>query len=93
MNAANAAYDMDPAHLLKRLGVISAEDVSFGNMSAAAVGLAMLGNSGWRKSVGERRMVVWLARELAAGMKDRTLIDMLVWAAIDKDLIKQYACA
>ncbi len=84
MNAANAAYDMDPAHLLKRLGVISAEDVSFGNMSAAAVGLAMLGNSAWRKSVGERRMVVWLARELAAGMKDRTLIDMLVWAAMDK---------
>lgn len=80
MNAAHAAYGMDPAYLRYRLAVIAAEDVGAGNFPAVCIALAMMGAVKWRRSVDERRMLVWLADQLAAAPKDRTLVDLLVLA-------------
>jgi len=76
--AACTGWDMSPAHVLRRLGVIALEDVGAGNLFGVAMTLASLGSSTWRRTIGERRLVVWLADQLAQSPKDRTLCELLV---------------
>jgi hypothetical protein len=85
-NAAYAActgWDMSPAHVLRRLGVISLEDTGAGNLFGNMMALASLGNSAWRRKMGERRLTVWLADHLAESPKDRTLCELCVLANYD----------
>jgi len=82
--AACIGWDMAPDHVLRRLGVISLEDVGAGSLFGVMMALASLGNSAWRKRVGERRLVVWLAGELADAPKDRTLCELCVLGNYDK---------
>ena len=78
--AACTGWDMSPAHVLRRLGVIALEDVGAGNLFGVAMILASLGSSTWRRTIGERRLVVWLADQLAQSPKDRTLCELCVLA-------------
>ena len=88
MFAASAAYDMDSTYLRRRMMVIAVEDVMAGNLPSVAYTLACGANPQWRKSIDERRLMMWLARSLAERKKDRTLVDLLVLVgetdAIDK---------
>jgi hypothetical protein len=72
---ANVAMDLDPDHAIKRIAVIAVEDVGFGNLGLAMGALAMLGDAKWRLKVGGRKLVIWLATELAAGLKDRSAVE------------------
>jgi hypothetical protein len=81
--AACTGWDMSPAHVLRRLGVIALEDVGAGNLLGVAMTLASLGSSTWRRSIGERRLTVWLADQLAQSPKDRTLCELCVLANYD----------
>jgi hypothetical protein len=74
---------MSPAHVLRRLGVIALKDVGAGNVLGVAMTLASLGSSTWRRSIGERRLTVWLADQLAQSPKDRTLSELCVLANYD----------
>jgi len=82
--AACIGWDMSPTHVLRRLGVISLEDVGAGNLFGNMMALASLGNSAWRRRVGERRLAVWLADQLAQSPKDRTLCELCVLGNYDK---------
>jgi hypothetical protein len=78
--AVSAAFDMDKSHTLKRLGVIAVEDCMMGNPLYVGIILAALGHAHWRKTLDERRFMIWMAGELAAGDKDRTAVNLLVTA-------------
>ena len=78
MFAVSALWDMDSTYARKRLGVIAVEDVMMGNLPIVMTTLAMMGDMAWRKSVDERRLLIWLARELASGVKDRSTVSLLV---------------
>lgn len=82
--AASAAFDMDKAHTLRRLGVIAVEDCLMGNPLMVGIILAALGNAHWRKALDERRFMIWIAGELAAGVKDRTAVNLLVTAEMEQ---------
>ncbi|MCO5157845.1 MAG: hypothetical protein M9945_14045 [Aquamicrobium sp.] len=87
--AVSAAYDMDKAHTLRRLGVIAVEDCLMGNPLMVGIVLAAMGNAHWRKSLDERRFMIWVARELAAGVKDRTAVNLLVTAELEQMVPKK----
>ncbi len=78
--AVSAAFDMDKSHTLKRLGVIAVEDCMMGNPLYVGIILAAMGHAHWRKTLDERRFMIWMAGELAAGEKDRTAVNLLVTA-------------
>lgn len=100
--AASAASTMDPKYLFRRLAVTAVEDVGAGNVFFTLASLAALGSQAFRKSVDERRLACFLAKELAAGAKDRAICDLLIcvdfnhklpkveWASLpDDDLIEK----
>ena len=83
MYAACTGWDMSPAHVLRRLAVIALDVVGAGSVLGVAMTLARLGSSTWRRSIGERRLTVWLADQLAQSAKDRTLCELCVLANYD----------
>lgn len=86
---ASVAFDIDATYARRRLGVIAVEDVAMGNPMAMSIALAIMGHPHWRKKVGERKLVMWLAGFLAVGRKDRSFVDLCVFAGLstlDKEL-------
>ena len=78
MFAARIGWAKDPSRTFRRLGVISLEDTGAGSLFGIMMALASLGNSAWRNRVGDRRLAVWLADQLATAPKDRSLCEFLV---------------
>ena len=78
MDAAHAAYGMDPGYLLKRVIVCAVEDVMLGNLYAVSATLALAGDRASRRLAGEQKTLVWLAAQLASGWKDRTACNLCV---------------
>jgi hypothetical protein len=60
--------------------VIAIEDCFMGNPVGTLIALASLGYSNWRKAVDERRFMVWLARNLSEGDKDRATANLIITA-------------
>lgn len=89
MQVACAAYDMDKAYLLRRLGICAIEDTGYGNMYGVAMVLAVLGDQHWRKEMGERRVCAYLAGMLAKSPKDRSACELLVIVDFDKQVPKE----
>lgn len=81
--AVSAAFDMDKSYVTRRLGVIAVEDCLMGNAFATLGALAMIGHANWRKTIDERRLLIWLSTKLAEGMKDRTAVNLLVWSGVE----------
>ena len=75
---ANVSMDLDPDYTIKRMGVIAVEDVGYGNLMLTMATLAAIGDTKWRQKVGPRKLMVWLAVELAAGLKDRSAVEAQV---------------
>lgn len=82
----SALFDMDKSYTMKRLAIIAVEDCLMGNPLYTAASLAILGHSAWRKTIDERRLLIWLAGKLAEGLKDRTAVNLCVWAGVE-DLV------
>lgn len=82
----SALFDMDKSYAMKRLAVIAVEDCLMGNPLYTAASLAILGHATWRKTIDERRLLIWLAGKLAEGLKDRTAVNLCVWAGVE-DLV------
>lgn len=91
--AAAAAYDMDAKYLMRRLMVIAAEDVGVGSLFLMAATLACGGDHKFRKAVGEQRLMVYLAEQLASVPKDRSLTDMFIVVDFDRELPHQEVAA
>lgn len=85
MRAAHACHSVDPAHLRKRLVVIAIEDVMLGNLLAVAWTLALAGNHIARRTAGDLKAAVWLAKALASGAQDRTACDLVTVVDFDRD--------
>ena len=92
MFAVSALFDMDSYYARKRLGVIAVEDVLMGNLPIVMVTLAMLGDQHWRKAVDERRLLIWLAKELALGVKDRSAVSLLVDSSMVDQKVREDCC-
>ena len=75
---ANVAMDLDALYAIKRMGVIAVEDVGYGNLMLTMATLAAIGDTKWRQKVGPRKLMVWLAVGLAAGLKDRSAVEAQV---------------
>jgi len=86
MAAAAGLHTADRAYALQRLGVILAEDVMAGSPLLVAQALAMLGQHRWRRDVGERRLVVWMAKAAAEAPKDRSAVELQVMVENDRTL-------
>ena len=80
------AYDMDARYLVYRLAVCSIEDVGLGNLYGVAVTLALAGSLPNRRIGGERKTSVWLAAQLAGGLKDRSACNMVLAVDFDRSL-------
>jgi hypothetical protein len=78
MFAVSALFDVDAYAARKRIAVIALEDCGMANLPMVMVTLAQMGDPHWRKAVDERRLLIWMAKELAAGCKDRTAVEALV---------------
>ena len=74
---ADQMYTLDRDGLLRRLGVIAIEDVFAGDLLATAEALAVLGARDWRRSLGEQRVLRWLAIRLAEAHGDRSAAELL----------------
>ena len=74
---ADQMYTLDRDGLLRRLGVIAIEDVFAGDLLATAQTLAVLGARDWRRSLGEQRVLRWLAGRLAEAHGDRSAAELL----------------
>jgi hypothetical protein len=86
MRAAAGLCTADPAYALRRLGVILVEDVMTGSPLLVARTLAVLGQPAMRRQVGERRLVVWIAKLAAEAAKDRSAVELLVCVEHDQSL-------
>jgi hypothetical protein len=84
MAAANGLYTIDRTYALRRLGVILVEDVMAGDPILVARTLAILGHNDWRREVGERRLVIWIAKKAAEAPKDRSAVELLVMVENDQ---------
>lgn len=89
MFAASAAYDMDKAYLLRRLGVTAVEDVGAGSPYGMLAVLAVGSSHTWRQVMDERRLMCFLATMLAKANKDRSLCNLLCAVDFDRGLDKQ----
>lgn len=87
--AAYAAYDMDPAYLFRRLGVIATEDVGVANPFMMLACLAVLGSKEFRQMRDERRLACFLAERMANGLKDRALTDLVIISDYNRELDKE----
>lgn len=87
--AASAAYDMDKAYLLRRLGVTAVEDVGAGSPYAMLATLAVGSSHAWRTVVDERRLMCYLADMQAKSAKDRSLCNFLIIVDFDHSIDKQ----
>jgi hypothetical protein len=85
---ASAAYDMDAAYVMRRLGIIAVEDVGAGSLFGICAVLAAAGSVVWRREMGERLLMVCLAERLARSAKDRTACELCVIADFEKTLDK-----
>ena len=97
-------YMAGPKRLLRRLAVIAAEDVCFGNFPAVQIAAKYALDGIPENGVGALHYLAGLVRNMAAGVKDRSACELLVASAlgmteknIDRltkaslpDLIKEY---
>ena len=92
MFAVSALFDMDASYALRRLGTIAVEDVLIGNLPVVMATLAAMGDVKWRKAVDERRLLIWLAKELASGAKDRASVSLIVGSTMTSQTLLDGCC-
>jgi hypothetical protein len=86
MAAAHACHEIDERYLWRRLVVIALEDVMLGNLYAVATTLAFAGSKRCREIAGAQKTAVWMAAQLAGGLKDRSAVNLLVLVDYDCSL-------
>lgn len=73
--AAQLLDSVDSSYLWNRLPVIAMEDIGMGGLFETAMILTMARTKTWRKTVGEKKAMMYAVSLLANAVKDRTICD------------------